>query len=848
MIGKTISHYKVLEKLGEGGMGVVYKAHDTKLDRFVALKFLPHHLSKTESDKARFLREAKAAAALNHNNVCTIYEIHDEDENPFIVMEYVEGKTLKDIIKDFQKESIPINTVIDYTAQIGEALKTAHSKGIVHRDIKAENIMITETGVVKVMDFGLAKLSGSAQLTIDASTLGTVAYMSPEQIEGKEVDARADIFSFAVVLYEMLSCRMPFKGEYDSATMYAIIHEEPEPIEKHRSDLSSEMLHVLNRALEKNPEERYQSVNDMLIDLKRIVKELNLNKIERPTIVSPAVKKPFWRKPVRQVTVVLSFIIIIMGIVWVLVKDDETYRDKWIAVLPFDPITRALEDTIFCDGFHDALLTQLQKVKDLHVLSRSTMINYRNSGKRPTEIAKELNVRYIVEGTVQRVGNRILISVQLIDGSNDEHIWAENYEEDYFELLTVQREVAQKVARECKVKVTPEELSAMEYEPTRNLEALDYYTKGLWYYLHRSSRDGHQKAVMMLEKAVSLDSSFALAYAKLSEVHTDLSTQGVSESYIKARTALTRAEQIDPDLPEVHSARGRILYMIDGDFSGAIEEFNKADPNNWLNYRHIGYCYFAQEKYDKALDYFLKCNEIEQNNYWVLYDISNIFIAQNNWLETDKYADLLIDKFPDMPLGYERKAAIYTYGYGKIDKARDLLNTAWELVEEQNELIRPLWTVEIYARDYEAAFEINELDPGRGGYPWSKAYTQYLMGKNSEAIDIYDSLRVVYEQKVENSPDNVSARRTLGWIYAHLGRKKEAIDECMKAEELSPGSKRTAKRLAEIYIISGEYDKALEMIKELVDVPGTEVRLWDLKLDPFYDSLRDDPRFKELIR
>jgi serine/threonine protein kinase len=271
VIGKTISHYKILEKLGEGGMGVVYKAEDTKLKRTVALKFLPSHLTKNKTDKARFLQEAQAAAALNHPNVCTTHEIHDEGENPFIVMEYLEGKTLRDIVHENPPESgMPgIREVVNHAIQIAEALKAAHGKGIVHRDVKSENIMVTETDQVKVMDFGLAKLRGSVKLTKSSSTVGTVAYMSPEHIEGKEVDARTDIFSFGVVLYEMLTGQLPFKGEYESAMMYAIVNEEPEPIQKYRSDMASELLHVLNRTLEKKPDERYQSVNDMLIDLKR---------------------------------------------------------------------------------------------------------------------------------------------------------------------------------------------------------------------------------------------------------------------------------------------------------------------------------------------------------------------------------------------------------------------------------------------------------------------------------------------------------------------------------------------------------------------------------------------------
>jgi serine/threonine protein kinase len=279
MIGKTVSHYKILEKLGEGGMGVVYKAHDTKLDRDVALKFLPTHLTANETEKKRFLHEAKAAAQLNHTNVCSIYEIYDEGEQPFIVMEYVEGKNLRQLT--ISTDQLPTNQVINFAIEIAEALQEAHSKGIIHRDIKSENIMVNNKNQIKVMDFGLAKIKGVTRLTKTTSTAGTIAYMSPEQLQGGEIDARSDIFSFGVVLYEMLSGQLPFKGDYESSMMYSIANEEPEPILQYRSDLSSEWLHIINRIMEKNPADRYQTINDILIDLRRIKRELDKLSIKR---------------------------------------------------------------------------------------------------------------------------------------------------------------------------------------------------------------------------------------------------------------------------------------------------------------------------------------------------------------------------------------------------------------------------------------------------------------------------------------------------------------------------------------------------------------------------------------
>jgi serine/threonine protein kinase len=324
MIGKIISHYKILEKLGEGGMGVVYKVQDTKLDRLLALKFLPPHLTVKDTDKARFIQEAKAASAINHNNVCIIHDIQEDGDQQFIVMEYVEGTTLRAAVGTSNPATLKIKDLIDYALQIAAALEAAHEEGIVHRDIKSENIMISKKNQIKVMDFGLAKLKGSLKLTKTSSTVGTLAYMAPEQIEGKPTDARSDIFSFGVVLYEMLTGQLPFTGEYESALMYSIINDDPDPVENYRSDLSSEFVHVLNRSLEKDPEDRYQNMHDVLIDLNRVkgdsskvsrkslkempVPELSSETKEVTTEIKPK-KKPAYLVP-TVVIAILALVII----------------------------------------------------------------------------------------------------------------------------------------------------------------------------------------------------------------------------------------------------------------------------------------------------------------------------------------------------------------------------------------------------------------------------------------------------------------------------------------------------------------------------------------------------------
>ena len=325
MIGKIIAQYKILEKLGEGGMGVVYKVQDTKLDRLLALKFLPPNLTVKESDKARFLQEAKAASSINHPNVCVIHDIQEHDEQQFIVMEYVEGQTLRETIGTSGSLVPKIKDVINYALQIAAALEAAHNKSVIHRDIKSENIMVTKTNQIKVMDFGLAKLKGSLKLTKTSSTVGTLAYMAPEQIEGKATDARSDIFSFGVVLYEMLTGKLPFNGEYESALMYSILNDDPEPVENYRGDISSDLVHVLNRSLEKDPEDRYQTMHDVVIDLNRVkrdsskVSRKSLKEMPTPEVIRESAEIKTEIKPKRKTVYLVPAVIISVLTILILV-------------------------------------------------------------------------------------------------------------------------------------------------------------------------------------------------------------------------------------------------------------------------------------------------------------------------------------------------------------------------------------------------------------------------------------------------------------------------------------------------------------------------------------------------
>ncbi len=427
MIGKAISHYKILEKLGEGGMGVVYKAEDTKLKRTVALKFLPPHISESGEEKERFIHEAQSASALNHPNITTIHEIDEFEGQMFIVMEYCEGNTLKQII---EKETLPIKRVLDIGIQVCEGLTAAHKKEIVHRDIKSDNIMVTKEGQVKIMDFGLAKLKGATKLTKTRSTLGTLAYMSPEQAQGEEVDSRSDIFSFGVVLYELLTGKLPFGGEHQAAIIYSIINEEPQPIARYNNKVSPDLERMITKALTKDKEERYQHIDDLLADLRQEKKSLEY--VKTATLAQPTeTQKPLRKKMLPLVLAGLAVVILIVGYFTLFNKKEPESGRKMLAVLPFENLG-APEQEYFAAGITDEITTHLAKVSGLGVISRTSVLQYKDTKKSVQQIGKELGVQYVLEGTIlwdkSGVTNRVRINPQLIRVKDGTHVWAETYD------------------------------------------------------------------------------------------------------------------------------------------------------------------------------------------------------------------------------------------------------------------------------------------------------------------------------------------------------------------------------------------------------------------------------------
>ncbi|MEO5720498.1 MAG: protein kinase [Chthoniobacterales bacterium] len=601
LIGDRLGHYQIESVLGLGGMGVVYLARDEKLGRQVGLKLLPPSLVADEAQLERLQREARTASALNHPNIVTIHEIGEVNGTHYIATEYIEGITLRERLA---QGSIPPNESLEIARQFVSALSVAHEAGIVHRDIKPENIMLRRDGLVKVLDFGIAKLAPSSAAesllkTREGAVLGTVAYMSPEQARGLEVDARTDIWSAGVVLYEMLTGHQPFSGATPTDVIIALAERSPPTIRE------TQYGKMLGRALAKKREERYQSAKDLLADLR--------NHRDTPRGSPPSRKR-------RRLTVALLVALIIASFVsWFFLRraspDRTQHAIKSLAVLPLANLSGDAAQDYFADGMTEALITDLAKVDALRVISRASVMQYKGTRKPLREIGDELKVDGVLTGSVARSGERMRVAVQLTQAATDENIWAQSYERDLRDALTLQREVARNIVSEIRIKLSPQDEVRFGRVGSVNPEAYDQYLRGQ-FYLHRQDRAENEAAIAALERAVALDSTFAAAHASLAQAYVwKLFLFAPEEQQLaeKAFVATEKALALDPNLAEAYLARGRLLWTPANRFphEKAIREYRRAlalnpgldEARNQLAlvYNHIGAFDEAFEELHRAV-------------------------------------------------------------------------------------------------------------------------------------------------------------------------------------------------------------------------------------------------------
>jgi serine/threonine protein kinase len=577
------SKYRILEEIGRGGMGVVYKAEDIKLKRCLALKFLPPHLMDAPELKERFLIEAQAAAALSHPNICVIHEVGESEERPYIAMEYVEGQSLKAKTK---KEPLKVEEATDIVIQVANGLGEAHKKGIIHRDIKSANIMVTAKGQAKIMDFGLAKLQGGSSLTKSQTTLGTVAYMSPEQARGKGVDNRTDIWSLGVVLYEMLSGKLPFQGEHDQSVIYAILHEEPESLKKARPDAAPEMEQIIGQALAKKPADRYQTMEEFREDMEAVAEGLKPLKAKRRRV-----RRILGIRTAYVYSALVILLALILGLNVGGLRNRLLGRATpapaiRLAVLPFENLSGDAQQDYFSDGMTQEMIAQLGRLhpETLSVIARSSVLRYKKTNTPIDQVGRELNVGYVLEGSVQREGERVRITAELIKVQDQSQLWSDSIEREMSGILALQNEVSQKVAGALALKLLPAEQARLVNARPVNPEAYDAYLKGLQHSYKLIPAD-IDTAFQYFELALKKDPDYALAYTGISFVWTCRQQMGITpakEAGPKAKAAALKSLALDDTVAEAHYALANIMAWGDWDWPGAEKEFKRAielNPN-----------------------------------------------------------------------------------------------------------------------------------------------------------------------------------------------------------------------------------------------------------------------------
>ena len=859
MIGKTISHYKILEKLGEGGMGEVYLAEDTRLNRQVALKFLPSQLASDDNFKARFKREAQAAASLNHPNIITVHEVAEYENRPFIAMEYVEGQSLKEVIAG---KDLSVEEILDIGLQISDGLTKAHQVGIVHRDIKPHNILMDKDGRARICDFGLAKAKRDVMLTQTGTTLGTVAYMSPEQARGEEADQRSDIFSLGVILYEMFTRQLPFKGEHEAAIFHAIIDEQPQPLARFNNRVSPELERIVFKALAKDKEERYQHADDLRADLKVESKSLELAKTA--TVVRPA--EAARSRKMTTLPFVLAGLVAVIVLVyfaftsWKRPSDLRVGRPS-IAVLYMQNMSDDQKDEYFAAGMTEDIITQLSKISGLRVISRSEMEQFKDQPVSIRTIADKLEVDYIMEGSVRKHGNKVRITCQLIQADDGFHVWADSYDRDMEDLFEIQADVARKVAGALEIALAPTELKDIEKKPTLDVRAYNYYLQGREYYFgYANNREYLELAISMFERALEVDSNFALAYAGLSDCYSSyvMYAIDVKLSWLEeAERVAQKALSLDPDLAEAHRALSR-LYSVQGKTEEAIQAAERAveaNPHYAEAWRLLGNWYMGAKRYAEAEEALLKAMEVKPTESGLFTGLIQLYHLWGKHEKADEYFRKGVEVQPTNDAIYTRMSGLLI-SRGDLQRAKQMAYKALELNPQSDGGLATLFSIFLLTEEVDsAAFYLQstrQRNPGPDFYT-NMAIVAFKREDEKLAHSYLDSSLELLEpmlQELKGTPGEFQIRSAIALVLSMKEEREKAMEEVNIVRENLGDSLLTIEwsqvvtLLSLAHVLLDQKAEAVESIRFLLENNLTSLAI--LRLHPLYKKLEGYPPYEEL--
>lgn len=865
------NRYEIIEELGKGGMGRVYRVEDKKTKEEIALKLIKPDIAADKKTIERFRNELTTARKIAHRNVCRMFDLGEEKSQHYITMEYVPGGDLKRLIR--RTKQLTVGTAISISKQICEGLAEAHNLGVVHRDLKPSNIMIDDDGNVRIMDFGIARTVKGKGITGSGVMIGTPEYMSPEQVEAKDIDRRSDIYSLGIIMYEMLTGRLPFEADTPFAVGVKHKSEIPKDPKELNPQIPFNLSGVILKCLQKEKERRYQNAGEVRSDLENIEKGLptsdRIVQKQRPK-TSKEVTVTFGR---RWIMIVSLFVIIILAglaILFLIKKEGSLLQDeKKIVILPFEN-QGPQEDESLANGLALAIMTRLNNITGLVVIDQSSAFQYKDTDKSIQEIAGELGVDYILKGTVrwQRKSDgsgQIRVTPRLINASDATQRWAEEYTEEINDSFQVESDIARQVVEALDIIILEPERLALEEKHTENNEAYQAYLIGLDYEQRPDfSEEILQMRVQMFERAVEIDPSFALAHAALARAHSRIYHEGFDRSEKRlamAKAAVDHASALDPDLNEAHMALGYYYYHGKKDYTRALEQFMIAlekEPENSEILSAVGYVQRRQNMFELALENHKKSFSINPRNVQHATDIGTTSMYFRNYAEAERYYNLSISLGPDQLMSYIYKAQTFWLWKGDTDKARAAL-------EDNPQRSAPLsiyywFHQEMYERDYAAAIEWLFSYPDEF-FKWEwyiipraqlAGHVYELMDESELARASYESALALLEKYTQEQEDDPRIHSSLGIVFAGLGRKEEAISEGELGVELYPVSNDTLvaphleQDLAQIYTMVGEYDAAIDKLEYLLSIPSF-ISVAILKIDPLWDPLRQLPKFQQLL-